>query len=52
MTILMRTSWAGDPRIIGSTPFTCDLCMATGWVVELGSALGMVVWACWWKWVR
>lgn len=21
----------GDPRIIGSTAFTCDLCMATGW---------------------
>lgn len=33
MATLMRT-WAGDPRIIGSTPFTCDLCMATGWVVD------------------
>lgn len=24
----------GDPRIIGSTAFMCDLCMATGWRSE------------------
>jgi hypothetical protein len=29
--IVLGAYGPGDPRILGSTPFTCDLCMATGW---------------------
>ncbi len=30
MAIALGAYGPGDPRIIGSTAFTCDLCMATG----------------------
>jgi hypothetical protein len=37
----------GDPRILGSTPFTCDLCMATAWSAEPCPFHAKKSWADW-----